>query len=60
MYINRSLKYHRFAGTQSRIISKVHDLLGQPLYMYSEKFVVISFVFSLVDVWFYAICNASV
>ena len=30
MYINRSLKYHRITGTQSRIIAKVHDLLVQP------------------------------
>ena len=32
MYINISLKYHSFTGTQSRIIAKVHDLLGQPSY----------------------------
>ena len=33
MYINISLKYHRIAGTQSCIIAKVHDLLGQPSYI---------------------------
>ena len=26
-------KYHRIAGTQSRVITKVHDLLGQPSYL---------------------------
>ena len=32
MYINTSLKYHISTGTQSRVITKVYDLLGQPSY----------------------------
>ena len=32
MHINRSLKHHRITGTKSRIIAKVHNLLGQPTY----------------------------
>ena len=32
MHINRSLKHHRVTGTKSRIIAKVHNLLGQPTY----------------------------
>ena len=37
MYINISLKYHRITGTQSRIIAKVHDLLGQPSYLRNKE-----------------------
>ena len=33
MYMNTSLKIHRIADTNSRVIMKVHDLLGQPSYM---------------------------
>ena len=32
MYINRSIKLHRILDRQSRFITKVHDLLGQPSY----------------------------
>ena len=27
-----SCKFHKIPGTQSRVITKVHDLLGQPSY----------------------------
>ena len=33
MYINISYKFHRIPDTQSRFITKVHDLLGQPSYL---------------------------
>ena len=33
MYINISYKFHRIRDTQSRFITKVHDLLGQPWYV---------------------------
>ena len=33
MYINTSYKYHRVTCTQSCVIRKVHDLLGQPSYV---------------------------
>ena len=33
MYINTSFKYHRVTCTQACVITKVHDLLGQPSYM---------------------------
>ena len=29
-----SCKFHRIPGTQARVITKVHDLLGQPSYMF--------------------------
>ena len=32
MYINTSFKYHRVTCTQSCVITKAHDLLGQPSY----------------------------
>ena len=32
MYIITSLKYHRITDKQSRVMTKVHDLLGQPSY----------------------------
>ena len=32
MFINTSFKYHRVTCTQSCVITKVHDLLGQPSY----------------------------
>ena len=32
MCINTSFKYHRVTCTQSCVITKVHDLLGQPSY----------------------------
>ena len=35
MYINTSFKYHRVTWTQSCVVTKVHDLLGQPSYMLS-------------------------
>ena len=31
-YINTSCEYHIFSGTQSRVITKVHNLVGQPAY----------------------------
>ena len=37
MYKNISLKYHRITGTQTRVITKVHDLLGQPSYIYYNR-----------------------
>ena len=36
MYINISYKFHRIPDRQSRFITKVHDLLGQPLYIACE------------------------
>ena len=33
MYINTSFQYHRVTCTQSCVITKVHDLLGQPSYI---------------------------
>ena len=33
MYINISYKFHRILDRQSRFITKVHDLLGQPSYL---------------------------
>ena len=32
MFINISYKFHRIPDRQSRIKTKVHDLLGQPSY----------------------------
>ena len=32
MYIKMSYKFHRIPDTQSHLITKVHDLLGQPSY----------------------------
>ena len=37
MYKNTSYTYHRVTYTQSCVITKVHDLLGQPSYMYVLK-----------------------
>ena len=37
MYINTSFKYHRVTCTQSCVITKVHDLLGQPSYINIER-----------------------
>ena len=36
MYINISYKFHRIPYRQSGFIANVHDLLGQPSYMFSE------------------------
>ena len=36
MYMNTSFKYHRITDTQSRVMTKVHDLLGQPSHMHRE------------------------
>ena len=33
MWMKTSCKFYRIPGTQSRVITKVHDLLGQPSYM---------------------------
>ena len=32
MYIKISYKFHRISDTQSRVITKVYDFLGQPSY----------------------------
>ena len=32
-----SCKFHRIPGTQSLVITKVHDLLGQPSYISGVK-----------------------
>ena len=39
MYINTSFKYHRVTYTQSCVITKVHDLLGQPSYTLDKPLV---------------------
>ena len=33
MYMDISYKFHRIPDTQPRVITKVHDLLGQPSYL---------------------------
>ena len=33
IFINTSFKYHRVTCTQSCVIARVHDLLGQPSYI---------------------------
>ena len=33
MYMNTSYRYHSISDTKSRVITKVHDLLGQPSYL---------------------------
>ena len=35
-----SCKFHRLPGTQSRVITKVHDLLGQPSYIFKIALVI--------------------
>ena len=37
MYINISYKFHRIPDRQTRFITKVHDLLGQPSYVVAEN-----------------------
>ena len=37
MYINTFFKCHRVTCTQSCVITKVHDLLGQPSYINGSK-----------------------
>ena len=37
MYIQISYKFHGIPDTQFCVIAKVHDLLGQPSYMFLEK-----------------------
>ena len=34
MYMKISYKFHRIHDTQSRVITKVYDFLGQPSYMH--------------------------
>ena len=38
MCVNISYKFHRIPDTQPHFITKVHDLLGQPSYMYELIF----------------------
>ena len=45
MYINTSFKYHRVTCAQSCVITKVHDLLGQPSYLHLCNDADISFVY---------------
>ena len=38
MYIKISYKFHRIPDTQSRVITKVYDFLGQPSYIKFQYF----------------------
>ena len=42
MYINISYKFHRIPNRQSRFITKVHDLLGQPSYIHTLFWLLVS------------------
>ena len=48
MYMKTSCKFHRIPGTQSHVITKVHDLLGQPLYVAPYRMSWIIFTLDLV------------
>ena len=41
MYIKISCKYHRIPDTQSHVITKVYDFLGQPSYIQSLLLMII-------------------
>ena len=39
MYINMLYKFHRIPDAQSRFITQVHDLVGQPSYILYVNFI---------------------